>query len=103
MIEDRTLRGTTLSGAEEFWRRINPRVMNFAFDYLSETEAYGDLYAFQRHVGFDREVFVIPDPDAFGDALHRRSFPGTIEQMSPLAQVAFGLVGTGYTIKERLA
>lgn len=101
-FQDNSLRQPTLAGGEATWRRVNPRIFNCGFDYLPEAEAFSDFYDLMRHTGFDREVFIIPDPDAGGLELQRRSFLGTFSQMDPLTQAAFGHVGTGFTIKERI-
>ncbi|MDF2797507.1 MAG: hypothetical protein K0R85_251 [Devosia sp.] len=107
-FEDNALRARTLAGGEQIWRRVNPRVFQFGFDYLPEPEAFqsgsgaNDFYDLMRHAGFDREVFVIPDPNADGLELQRRSFLGTFSQMNPLSQVAYGYAAAGFTIKERI-
>ncbi|WP_173087388.1 hypothetical protein [Devosia sp. 1635] len=101
-FEDNSKRSRTLGGGEQIWRRINPRVFQFGFDYLPESEAFNDFYDLMRHTGYDREVFVIPDPDASALEMQRRSFLGTFSQMNPLSQVAFGYAAAGFTIKERI-
>lgn len=101
-FEDNSIRARTLSGGEQVWRRVNPRIFQFGFDYLPEDEAFLNFYDLMRHSGFDREVFVIPDLEETGLFLQRRSFLGTFRQMDPLQQAAFGHAATGFTIKERI-
>jgi hypothetical protein len=101
-FQDNSLRQPTLSGGETVWRRVNPRVFSCSFDHLPEAEAFAAFYDLMRHSGYDREVFVIPDPAATGLELQRRSFLGTFSQMSPLTQAAFQHASTGFTIKERI-
>lgn len=101
-FEDNSPRQKTLNGAELIRRRVNPRVMQFAIDYLPEDEAFSTFYDFWRRSGFDREVYVIPDTDLVGIQLQRRSFLGTITQASSIAQNVFDQASVGCTIKERI-
>lgn len=96
---DHSIRQQMLAGNEIIRRRINPRTFQFALNHLPETELYRDGYDFQRIVGFDGEVFVIPDPDdlVFRD---RRSFLATVQRMDALTQTSFLRGGTGFQFKE---
>lgn len=98
--EDRTRREETLSGVSNRSRRRNRRIFEFGIDFLPESEAYGSVYQFERTVGFDKLVFVMPDPTATGAALQARSFWGTVREMDPISQVAYGVAGLGLTIRE---
>jgi len=98
-FKDATIRSTTLAGNKHFWRRTNPRVFRFGFDYIPEAELYDKGYEFQRMAGYDGEVFVIADP---GDALNiqKRSFLSTANTMDPLSQAAFGYGSTAFELEE---
>lgn len=98
-FRDHTNRVSTLSGGEIARRRLNPRIFQFGFDYLPEAELYGPAYDFQRIVGGDGEVFVIPDPDDVSFR-HKRSFLATAARMDPLTQSIFLRGGTGFELKE---
>lgn len=95
-----TLVANMLDGSKQRRRRFNPRQVSFAFDYLPETELYADFYDFIRYSGFDREVAIFLDPESTGLQLQRTSFLGAIAQASPMAQVAFQLGSTAYTVEE---
>jgi hypothetical protein len=49
--------------------------------------------------GYDKEVFVIMDPDNAAD-LQRRSMFGRITQMDAIQQAVFGGIAVGYQIEE---
>lgn len=98
-FRNNALSSSALSGSKQFWRRINPRQFRCTLDLLPETEGYGDAYRFMQRVGFDGEVFVIPDPDDATN-IQKRSFLGTVQEMDPLSQAFFGHVGTGFNIEE---
>lgn len=97
-FENNSLSVTTLSGGVEWRRRVNPRLFRFAIDKIGEAEAYSKFYPFMRSVGFDEEVFVIPDPDDTTN-IQQRSFLGTVNSMDPLAQ-DIDTVGMGFEIRE---
>lgn len=99
-LEDRTRREETLGGVSKRDPRRNRRVLNFGIDYLPDAEAFGPLYQFERAVGFDKLVFVMPDPSATGAVFQGRSFWGTVSAMDPISQVAFGLFSASFTIRE---
>lgn len=98
-FRNNSLTSSALSGGKQFWRRINPRQFRCAIDYLPEAEGYGDAYRFFQRVGYDGEVFVIPDPDDAAN-IQKRSFLGTLIEMDPLSQAVFGHVGTGFHVEE---
>lgn len=98
-FKDATFKSASLAGNKRFWRRTNPRVFRFGFDYLPEAEIFDRGYEFQRLIGYDGEVFVIPDP---ADALNRqkRSFLATANTMDALSQAAFGYGATAFELEE---
>jgi len=100
-FENNVLSAQMLNGGTQFSRRINPRVFRAAFPTVREPEAFGDFYRLFRTVGYDGEVFVIPDPDDVAN-IQKRSIFGNFRAMDALSQTAFGLVGTGFEIKEIL-
>jgi hypothetical protein len=98
-LKNNTLVSSTLSGGKKFKRRVNPRVLHVSLPILPESEGFGQAYRFMQRVGFDRPVFVIPDPDDAA-TVHARSFFGTVSQMDPLTQAVVGRVGAAYEIEE---
>jgi len=98
-FENNALMAPTLSGGTQAWRRLNPRVFRAAFPNMAEAEAFDEVYRMFRSVGFDGEVLVIPDPDDAAN-IQKRSIFGNFRTMDALSQTAFGLVGTGFEIKE---
>jgi hypothetical protein len=83
-IDNNSLQASTLSGGLITWRRVNPRTFQCAFRYLPEDEVFRTVYPFLRDVGFDGEVFVIPDPDS--EHIQKRSFLATIRQNDGIQQ-----------------
>lgn len=100
-LENASLKSTTLSGAEHFYRRQNPRVFSFGFDHLPHSEAFGSGFHFMRIAGFDGEVHVIPDPSDVSN-LQMRSIFGRIKQMDQLQQAVWQIASMGFEIKEIL-
>ncbi|MEO7220973.1 MAG: hypothetical protein ABIY37_00725 [Devosia sp.] len=98
--EDRTRREETIGGVSNRSRRRNRRIFNFGIEYLPDSEAFGTPYQFEATAGFDKLIFVIPDPDKTGAELQARSMWGTVREMDPISQVAFGVSGVGLTIRE---
>lgn len=101
-FKNNSLASSTLSGDTVYWRRVNPRQWQCAFRNLPDDELFGPVYDFIRYVGFNREVFVIPDPDDVSHAQQRRFF-GTIAQMDAITQAMIGIGDFGFTIEERVA
>lgn len=101
-FKNNALSATTLSGGALYWRRINPRLWNCAFQYLPEPELFGSVYEFLRFVGFDREIFVMPDPDDRAHAQARQFF-ATLTQMDALTQAVWGRGNFGFGVEERVA
>ena len=98
-LRNNALSSAALSGSKQFWRRLNPRQFRFTLDYLPEAEAFGEAYRFMQRVGFDGEVFVIPDPDDAAN-IQKRSFLGTVMEMDALSQAVFGHASAGFQIEE---
>lgn len=100
-LNNNALTSTTLSGGKRFRRRRNPRTFRFGIEILPKAEAFGAGFRFADYVGFDRKVFVIPDPKDMAH-IHERSFFGTVSTMDPLSQAYFGRVGMGFQIEEAI-
>lgn len=101
-FKNNVLSSSTLSGSLVHKRRVNPRQWQCSFEYLPDHEAFGDVYDFLRYVGFDREVFILPDSEEKAQ-LQARSFFGTISQLDPLAQVVIGRSSFGFGVEEKVA
>lgn len=84
-IRDNSIRANTLNGGTIVGRRVNPRFFSFSVKNLSEAEVFGPAWRLMDMAGFDREVFVIPQPSD-ADHLQQRSFFARIAQASPLVQ-----------------
>lgn len=86
-IRDNTLKSSTLSGGMHVRRRTNPRFFSFSVKHQDDANVFGASWRLMDWAGFDREVFVIPQPS---DADHhqQRSFFARISQASPLVQAA---------------
>jgi hypothetical protein len=101
-LKNNAITATTLAGNTLYWRRINPRQWNCTFQYLPEVEIFGSAYDFIRYVGFDREVFIMPDPDNTQFAQVRQFF-ATIIQQDPFQQLAWEHGSFGFGVEERIA
>jgi hypothetical protein len=99
VFETNTVIDEAQSGQEFFDRREPYRVLRFALDYLPESEGFPRVLDMQRKAGLDKEIFVIARPDDTENML-RLSFLGRLLEINPLEMVAYGMVGTGYAIKE---
>lgn len=101
-FKNNAISATTLAGNTLYWRRINPRQWNATFPVLPEDELFGSIYDFIRYVGFDREVFIMPDPDDFVHSQVRQFF-ATIIQQDPFQQYGWDYGTFGVGVEERIA
>lgn len=101
-FKNNALSSATLSGGLVHKRRVNPRLWQCNFEYLPDPEVFGEVYDFLRYVGFDREVFILPDPQAVSQS-QARSFFGTISQLDPLTQAVVGRSSFGFGVEEKVA
>jgi hypothetical protein len=101
-FKNNAITATTLAGNTLYWRRINPRQWNGTFPALPEDEIFGSVYDFIRYVGFDREVFIMPDPDDTSHAQTRQFF-ATIIQQDPFQQYGWDYGTFGFGVEERVA
>lgn len=86
-IRDNSLKSSTLNGGSRIWRRVNPRFFGFSVKYQKDASVFGPSWKLMDWAGFDREVFVIPDPSD-SDHLQQRSFFARISQASPIVQAS---------------
>jgi hypothetical protein len=78
----------TRSGARYFDRLMPKRVMSFAFDALSDAEAWGRALDLQRRLGSEGELLVIPDPANLAQR-HRRDLWARVTRAAPVAETEF--------------
>lgn len=86
-IRDNSLRSNTLAGGSRTWRRVNPRFFSFSVRHQDDINVFGPTWRLMDWAGFDREVFVIPQPNDT-DHLQQRSFFARISQAGPIVQAA---------------
>lgn len=98
-IRDNTQRGQMLSGATRDRRRYNPRFFSFKVDYLPEADVFGPAYQLLDVAGFDRELFIVPQPDDT-EHLQQRSYFARIEQADAIAQAQAGYGHFGFQALE---
>lgn len=84
-IRDNSLKSSTLAGGMRIWRRVNPRYFSFSVKHQDDANVFGPSWRLMDWAGYDREVFVIPQPSDT-DHLQQRSFFARISQASPLVQ-----------------
>jgi hypothetical protein len=96
---DLSFRTQTGRGKEVTRRRVARRTYTCSFPQLPQDEAYGPGYRFMRTVGFDKQVFFIPDPD---DVAHMqaRAFFGRVSEMDAIGQAQLATGSFGLTISE---
>ena len=92
----------SLSGAEYFDIRPKYRLMEFALDYISETEAYSYALELQRIAGISGEVLVIPDGGDDVSQQPLRSFVGRLRQLGSVKQPQPSAYSVNFEIKELL-
>ena len=77
------------------------RVLQFTINNLTEAEAFANAFEIDRLRGKKRDVLVIPNPTSAAQIM-RQTVCGKIEDLSPLAHVAFPSFGKSYRIVEML-
>lgn len=60
------------------------RRMNGAFEVLTDSESFGQVYDMQNEVGVTLPVFVVLDPSLTGNQLQRSSLYGVFTELSPI-------------------
>lgn len=100
-FQDNSVKASTLAGNQMAWRRVNPRVFQCGWDHIAKNKLFGDAYEFQRRIGFDREVFVIPDPQDT-EFIQRRAFLSRATRMDALSLAVFNHGSTGFEFREVL-
>ena len=93
------IESSTLRGGKHYWRRINPRSWACSISMLPELEAYTSAYDLIQQAGYDKEVFVIPDPEDSTN-MQRRAFLATITQADPISQALVSRASFGFTVEE---
>lgn len=99
-FSDNSVSAKTLSGGTVHWRRKNPRIFRFAFDYIKDAVAFLQMYDLNRAAGFDDQVYVIPDPELRDTRLYHRSFLGVFRAQDAITQAVYGHSSAGYEIEE---
>lgn len=83
-------RGLEARSGARYYERLSPRrVMSFAFEGLSDAEAWGRALDMQRRLGSEGELLVIPDPENTAQR-HRRDLWARITRGGPAVQTEFG-------------
>lgn len=98
-MENETRIGVTPGGAEYFDVRDGFLVFRFNLEGLDDSESFGHALDIMRRAGLDREILVVADPDDTTNLL-RRSFLGRLRRLSGVEQIAYGLSGVSFEIKE---
>lgn len=93
------IESSTLRGGKHYWRRINPRSWTCSISMLPELEVYTSAYNLVQQAGYDKEVFIIPDPEDSTN-MQRRAFLATITQADPISQALVSRASFGFTVEE---
>lgn len=100
-VETDTTVERSLGGIHFYDRQKPRRVARFTLPLLGADEALGQAFEMQRQLGIDRQLFYIFDPaDTYN--LHRRSFLGTIRELTPLEFPYVDRVTTAFQLEEVL-
>jgi hypothetical protein len=96
-----TTRTETDGGAWFFNSKPKRRVAAIQFSYIAEDEAMVHLHELNRYLGTDKQVLFVYDPsDTYH--MHRRSFLGVLDKLSPL-DIPYGeWMGQGFSIVEEV-
>lgn len=88
-------------GLRKYRERGLRRAYRCTFQWLDESEIFGDVFRMQLRSGTSRQVFVVPDSDdlSFGS---RRSFLATFKTLSPLQQLLVDRGTTALDLEEVL-
>ncbi|MCO5071149.1 MAG: hypothetical protein M9944_08085 [Rhizobiaceae bacterium] len=98
-LTDNSISSKAVGGARHVLRLPNKKRWQCQLDLLPESEAYGAFWHMLNISGFDRECFVVPDPNDTVN-LQTRSFAGRFVQPDPIAQTFFRRAGSGFGIEE---
>lgn len=91
----------SLSGAEFFDVRSKYRVMNFALQYITKSEAYDYALQLQRLAGISGEILVVPDSDDT-TGIPIRAFVGRLLQIGAVRQPQPTTYNVDFEVKELL-
>lgn len=100
-IDPRTEMVESQGGLRTYDERGQRRTLRVGFQYLTETELFGDVFRIMNRQGVSRQVFVVPDPEDIAH-LQRRSFLATFKQAPAIAQVVFERGTTAFDLEEVL-
>lgn len=95
--------GTSVSempgGRRFFLTRPERRTLNFRLEVTPVDEALAYLFEISRRHGIDERFFFLYNPaDTYH--LHRRSFPATLRELSPLEEPYWAWMGQAYALTE---
>lgn len=96
-----TSRTETDGGAFFFNSKPQRRTVGITFSYVPEDEAMVHLYELNRYLGTDKQVLFIYNPSDT-EHMHRRSFLGVLDKLSPLDIPYGSWMGQGFSIIEEL-
>lgn len=100
-VDPRTEMVESHGGLRTYDERGQRRLLRVAFQYLSDTELFQDVFRIMNRQGVSRQMFVVPDPDD-ETTLQRRSFLATFKQAPAIAQVVFERGTTAFDFEEVL-
>lgn len=83
-IETDTTQTRSRGGVDYYDRKEPRRVTRFALPYLSQSEAFGQVFEMQWDRGIDKEVLFVYDPADTGVMLKKRSWLATLRELSPI-------------------
>lgn len=100
-FQDATTNESSLSGEEFFDARMRYRIYEFNLEWMTETEAYGNVMDMQQLLGISGEIFISGDPD---DIINqpRRCFLARMDGLQPPAQSNYGRYSVKFRVKEIL-
>jgi len=91
----------TVGGAEVYDARRVRRIAMGSLEQMPEDEAFDEWFRLKMRHGKTRQLFFVWDPDDT-TYLHRRAFPGTLQELSAIEAPYHGRMASAFKIKEDL-
>lgn len=89
----------TDDGTEYFDRRSQRRTMDFALENMTQSEAFGSIYAMKRDLGIDREVLLAYELEPSTEFFYR-TFIGRLAQVDPISHPYLSRYSSPISIRE---
>lgn len=79
----------SLMGRRTYWARYMRRRVRFGWEYLPESEAFGDWFRLSARLGLHKQLFIVPEEADTGSLRRKRAFLATLTEAPAIQQVIF--------------